>query len=477
MENLKEKTAKGIAWGAINNGTTQVLNLVFGIVLARRLSEADYGILALITIFTLLAGCIQSAGFSQALANIKQPTQRDYSAVFWFNILTGSSIYILLFCCAPLITLFFNEPLLTDVSQLVFLTIPISALGIVPNAKLWIELRNREMAIANITALIVSGCTGMWLAWHGWAYWSLVWQQLTYISISSLLKYVFTRWHPSLPIDLRPIRPMLQFSSRLLLTNILTVASNNVLTFIFGKKLPIGVVGQFNQANKWNTMGHSFISSTMAQVVQPVLTNVGDEKERQERVFRKMLRFTSFICFPLMLGLALVAHEFIVLTITDKWEPSVPLLQVLCVGGAFIPLHTLYQNFIISRGRSDLYLYCIVLQLVLQIVFTLFLAPYGLMAMVTAFSAMNVAFTACWHFALRRIHPLSILDALKDTVPFAVVALACVTAAYWSTTWLTNLWMLLSLRIIITALLYLGSMKVLRVKTLDECVDFIRKKC
>lgn len=477
MENLKEKTAKGIAWGAINNGTTQILNLVFGIVLARRLSEADYGILALITIFTLLAGCIQSAGFSQALANIKQPTQRDYSAVFWFNILTGSSIYILLFCCAPLIALFFNEPLLTDVSQLVFLTIPISALGIVPNAKLWIELRNREMAIANITALIVSGCTGMWLAWHGWAYWSLVWQQLTYISISSLLKYVFTRWHPSLPIDLRPIRPMLQFSSRLLLTNILTVASNNVLTFIFGKKLPIGVVGQFNQANKWNTMGHTFISSTMAQVVQPVLTNVGDEKERQERVFRKMLRFTSFICFPLMLGLALVAHEFIVLTITDKWEPSVPLLQVLCVGGAFIPLHTLYQNFIISRGRSDLYLYCIVLQLVLQIVFTLFLAPYGLMAMVTAFSAMNVAFTACWHFALHRIHPLSILDALKDTVPFAAVALVCVTAAYWSTTWLTNLWMLLSLRIIITALLYLGSMKVLRVKTLDECVDFIRKKC
>ena len=477
MENLKEKTAKGIAWGAINNGTTQILNLVFGIVLARRLSEADYGILALITIFTLLAGCIQSAGFSQALANIKQPTQRDYSAVFWFNILTGSSIYILLFCCAPLIAQFFNEPLLTDVSQLVFLTIPISALGIVPNAKLWIELRNREMAIANITALIVSGCTGMWLAWHGWAYWSLVWQQLTYISISSLLKYVFTQWHPSLPIDLKPIRPMLQFSSRLLLTNILTVASNNELTFIFGKKLTSDVVGQFNQANKWNTMGHSFISSTMAQVVQPVLTNVGDEKERQERVFRKMLRFTSFICFPLMLGLALVAHEFIVLTITDKWAPSVPLLQVLCVGGAFIPLHTLYQNFIISRGRSDLYLYCIVLQLVLQIVFTLFLAPYGLMAMVTAFSAMNVAFTVCWHFALRRIHPLSILDALKDTVPFAAVALTCVTAAYWSTTWLTNLWMLLSLRIIITALLYLGSMKVLRVKTLDECVDFIRKKC
>ena len=476
MENLKEKTAKGIAWGAVNNGTTQVLNLVFGIVLARRLSEAYYGILALITIFTLLAGCIQSAGFSQALANMRRPAQRDYSAVFWFNILAGSAIYVLLFCCAPLIARFFNEPLLTDVSRLAFLTIPISALGIVPNAKLWIELRNREMAIANIAGLTVSGCIGMWLAWHDWCYWSLAWQQVAYISISGLLKYVFTRWHPSFPIDLSPIRPMLRFSSRLLLTNILTVVSNNVLTFIFGKILPIGAVGQFNQANKWNTMGHSFISNTMAQVAQPVLANVGNEQDRQERVFHKMLRFTSFVCFPLMLGLALVAHEFIVLTITAKWEPCVPLLQILCVGGAFLPLHTLYQNFIISRGRSDMYLYCIALQIVLLIALTLLLAPKGIMAMVTAFSALNVVFTACWHLALNRIHPLPATTVLKDTMPFAVIALVCVATAYWSTLWTPVFWLRLTLRILITAILYLGIMKALHVKTLDECVDFIKKK-
>ena len=125
MDNLKEKTAKGIAWGAINNGATQVLNLVFGIFLGRLLSTDDYGILALITIFTLLAGCIQAAGFSQALANLKTPTQRDYNAVAWFNILAGCSMYVLLFFCAPLIAWFFDQPLLTDVSRLAFLTIPI----------------------------------------------------------------------------------------------------------------------------------------------------------------------------------------------------------------------------------------------------------------------------------------------------------------------------------------------------------------
>ncbi len=477
-DNLKEKTARGIAWGAVNNGTVQVLNLVFGIVLARRLSESDYGILALLTIFTALAGCIQAAGFSQALANMKPPTHRDYSAVFWFNTLAGFSMYALLFLAAPLIAAFFKLPVLTDVARLTFLCIPVSALGIVPNAKLWIELRNRELAIAAIVSLALSGCVGIWLAYHGYGYWSLAWQQLLFISLSSIIKWCFTRWRPLLPVDMSPIRGMFRFSSKLLLTNMLTVVSQNVLTFIFGKLLPIGVVGQFNQANKWNTMGSSFISNTMQQVAQPVLTQAtevdNDENplQRQERVFRKMLRFTAFVTFPLMLGLAMVAREFIVLTITDRWLPCVPLLQMLCVGGAFLPLHILYQNFVISRGRSDIYLRCIALLIVLQIVITLSLSSFGIMVMVAAFSALNVLFTLCWHFALSRVAPLSLFSALKDTMPFFIIALAVMAVTYLLTAFVENLALLLALRILIAAALYVGLMKLLRSKTLEECIKF-----
>ena len=472
MENLKEKTAKSIAWGAINNGTTQVLNLIFGIVLARNLSEADYGIVALITIFTTLAGCLQSAGFSQALANLKPPTFRDYNAVCWFNILAGFSMYAILFLCAPLIAFFFKQPLLTDVSRLAFLAIPLSALGIVPNAKLWIELRNRELAIAAIVSLLLSGSTGMWLAFHDYGYWSLVWQQIIFIGSSTLIKYGFTRWMPKLPVDFTPVKQMYGFSSKLLLTNILTVVSQNVQTFIFGKLLPINTVGQFSQANKWNTMGHSCISNTMAQVAQPVLTNADNEEGRQERVFRKMLRFTSLICFPLMFGLALVAHEFIIVTIGTKWEPSVILLQLLCIGGAFIPLQTLYQNLIISRGRSDSYLRLVALQIVL----TLSLASWGITAMVAAFSALNVLFTACWHYALQRIHPLPALDVLKDTMPFALIAAVVMLATHYATLSITSLWLLLLTRIIVATALYFIVMQLLNVAILKECLQFIRKK-
>ena len=476
MDNLKERTAKSIAWGAINNGATQVLNLIFGIILARKLSEADYGIVALITIFTTLAGCIQAAGFSQALANLKPPTQRDYNAVAWFNIFAGFSLYIILFFCAPLIAWFFDQPALTDVSRVAFLTIPISAIGIVPNAKLWIELRNREQAIASIIALIISGCCGVWLAWNRYGYWSLAWQQVVYIVVATIIKYYFTRWRPTLPVDFNPIRQMFGFSSKLLLTNILTVISQQVQTFIFGKMLHINTVGQFSQANKWNTMGHSFISNTMAQVAQPVLTNADNEEGRQQRVFRKMLRFTSLVCFPLMFGLALVAHEFIIVTIGAKWEPSVILLQILCIGGAFIPLQTLYQNLIISRKRSDIYLRLVALQIVLQIILTLSFAKLGIVAMVAAFSALNLLFTACWHFALQRILPLSMFDVLKDTIPFTLIAAVVMVATHYATLSITNLWLLLLIRIMMAAALYLVAMRLLNVAILKECLQFIRKK-
>lgn len=481
MDNLKEKTAKGIAWGAVNNGATQVLNLVFGIFLGRLISTEDYGILALITIFTLLAGCIQAAGFSQALANLKPPTQRDYNAVAWFNIIAGFTLYGILFLCAPLIARFFDQPVLTDVSRLAFLTIPISAVGIVPNAKLWIELRNREQAIASITALMTSGCCGVWLAWNDYGYWSLAWQQVIYISVANILKYYFTGWTPTLPVDFSPIRRMFNFSSKMLLTNMLTVISQSVLTFIFGKLsaqnlLSISEVGLFNQANKWNTMGSSLVSNTMAQVAQPVLANVNSEEERQERIFRKMLRFTSFLAFPLMFGLALTAHEFILLTVGPTWERCVPLLQILCMGGAFLPLQGLYQNLIISRGRSDIYLRLVALQIALQIGITLSLSTQGITVMVAAFSALNVLYTLCWHLALQRIHPLALWDVLKDVVPFAVIAATVMLATHYITLSIPTLWVLMLVRVVVAALLYFCIMRLLNVAILKECLQFIRKK-
>ncbi len=476
MENLKNKTAKGIAWGALNSGATQLLNLVFGIFLGRLLTTEDYGLVALITIFTALAGCLQSAGFSQALANLKTPTREDYNAVAWFNLLVGGSIYVLLFFASPLIAQFFRQPLLTDLSRVAFLAIPLSAAGIVPSAKLWIELRNREQAVSSVIALFLSGCLGVALALGGYGYWSLVWQQLSFITLGSTLRYWFTRWCPTLPVSFRPIRSMFRFSSKLLLTNMLTILSQHLLTFIFGKLLPVSSVGLWGQANKWNTMGSAFVSNTMSQVAQPVLANAVGEAGRQERVFRKMLRFTSFVSFPLMFGFSLISHEFIMLTIGPHWERAAGLLGVLCIGGAFAPLHILYQNFVISRGRSGINLVCITLQIVVGTAVTLAFASLGIEAMVWAYSMFLVAFTVCWHMALRRITPISLLHAAADTLPFAAVAAASMVVAAFAASWTDSLWLRLAIHIATAAALYIAAMRLLNVVTFRESVDFLLKR-
>lgn len=471
---LKEKTAKGLFWGMISNGSTQLLNLVFGIFLGRLLSPTDYGIVGVLTIFTAIAGNIQAAGFTQALINIHRPTHREYNSVFWFNVLTSLLLYAILFFCAPLIADFFHQESLISVSRFVFLSFVIASLGIVHNAWLVKNLMIRETAIIGFIALLCSGAVGIVLALLGYGYWSLAWQQIVYISVTNIVRLYYSRWRPTFHIDFEPVRTMFPFAVKLLITNILNTLSQNVLTFIFGRLLPIRSVGNFSQASKWNTMAHSFISGTVAQVAQPVLAEVSDDDERELRVFRKMLRFTAFLSFPIMFGLALVAHEFIILTIGTQWLDSIPLLQILCVGGAFMPFYTLYQNLIITQGRSDIYLYTNVAFLVIQIALILLLAQHGIIIMVAAYTLLTLAYLAVWQYhALRLVH-ISFWQAVIDTIPFILVSAAVMAVTYYLTQPIASLVLLLAARVFIAFVLYVAVMKVLKVKLLSETIQYIK---
>ncbi|MBQ4352116.1 MAG: lipopolysaccharide biosynthesis protein [Prevotella sp.] len=471
---LKEKTAKGLFWGMMSNGSTQLLNLVFGIFLGRLLSPTDYGIVGVLTIFTAIAGNIQAAGFTQALINIHRPTHREYNSVFWFNVLTSLLLYAVLFFCAPLIADFFHQESLVSVSRFVFLSFVIASLGIVHNAWLVKNLMIRETAIIGFIALLCSGAVGIVLALLGYGYWSLAWQQIVYISVTNVVRLYYSRWRPTFHIDFEPVRTMFPFAVKLLITNILNTLSQNVLTFIFGRLLPIRSVGNFSQASKWNTMAHSFISGTVAQVAQPVLAEVSDDDERELRVFRKMLRFTAFLSFPIMFGLALVAHEFIILTIGTQWLDSIPLLQILCIGGAFMPFYTLYQNLIITQGRSDIYLYTNVVFLVIQIALILLLAQHGIIVMVAAYTLLTLVYLAVWQYhALRLVH-ISFWQAVIDTIPFFLVSAAVMAVTYYLTQPIASLVLLLAARVFIAFVLYVAVMKMLKVKLLSETIQYIK---
>ena len=473
---LKEKTAKGLLWGALNSGSTQLLNLIFGIFLGRLITPAEYGIVGVLSIFTLIAGNLQSSGFTQALVNLKAPRNEDYTAVFWFNTLTSFVLYALLFLSAPLIARFFHQPCLVEVSRFVFLSFVISSFGIAHNAYMTKNMMNRELAIIGAIALLCSGGVATFLAFYGFSYWSLAWQQIIYITVLNIGRYYYTPWRPSWHFTFEPVRKMFGFSVKILITNIINTLSNNILTLLFGRLYPIKAVGDYSQAYKWNTMASAFVANAVGQVAQPVLASVKEEQGRSVRVFRKMLRFTAFLSFPAMFGLAIISNEFILLTIGKRWIDAVPLLQMLCIGGAFVPFYTLYQNVAISNGRSDIYMFCNIAQIVLQLVIIGFFYHLGINTMVMVYTLFTIAWLFVWQWTARRIIGLRFWEVIKDVMPTLCIALLVMAATYFVTLSLHHLLLLLICRILIAALLYAAIMKLLHVEMMDELLLFVKKR-
>ncbi len=478
METLKEKTAKGLFWAALNSGTIQLLNLVFGIILAKQLSPGDYGIVGVLTIFTLIAGNLQSSGFTQGLTNIKSPTANDYNAVFWFNISVSAVLYVFLFLCAPLIAQYFHTPELTALSRFVFLNFFISSFGIAHNAYMFKNIMAKERTITGFVALTLSGICGITMACKGMAYWSLAWQSVLFAFIQNICRYYFTykKWRPSLHFDFSPIRKMFSFSVKILLTSIVNTVNNNVLTFILGHQFPMAAVGNFTQANKWNTMAYSTVSGTIEQVAQPVLAQITDDSEREKRVFRKLMRFTALFSFPALFGLSLVSEEFILLTIGEKWNECVPLLQVLCVGGAFFAFTTMYQQLTVSSGRSDIYMWCNIAQIILQIMLIIATSHFGIFTMVVAYTVFSILWLGVWQGVAHHLIGIKIKEVAADILPFMLSAAAVMTATYFITLPITQMWAILIVRIAVATFLYLVVMKILRIEILNECIGFIKKK-
>ena len=268
----------------------------------------------------------------------------------------STTIYILLFFAAPLIADFYDTPELIPLSRLSFLGFVISSMSIAPRAYLFKNLRIKDTTIISISSLIVSGIVGITSAANGFAYWGIALQSISFVTVMTVLNFYFSRWRPCFRFDFTPIKEMIGFSSKIIITNIFTIINNNLFSVLLGKFYSEREVGNFTQANKWNGMGHTTITGMINGIAQPVFTRVADDKARQLAVFRKLLRFTAFISFPAMLGLSLVSKELIIITITEKWLPSADILQLLCIWGAFIPVINLFSNLLISRG-TFFYLY------------------------------------------------------------------------------------------------------------------------
>ena len=269
-----------------------------------------------------------------------------------------------------------------------------------------------------------------------------------------------------------------------MISAILTQVNANIMNLLLGRFYGEANTGHYNQAYQWSSKCFLLVGNMLKQVDQTVLVGLHDERERQLQVLRKMMRFTAFISFPLLFGLGLVSHEFIILAIKAKWAFAASLLPILCVCGAFMPLSALLTDAVISQKRSDIYLWSTLVLGLLQIALMVGLWQQGIRTMVVAYTLLNIVWVFVWHFFVRRLMSYRLLDFLKDILPFALAA-AFVMSLTWLITEFTvyslqfiddylKLWVLLISRVVLAALLYYTVMRLAGAVILKECMAFIK---
>lgn len=472
---LKQKTAKGLLWGGIGSGSMQLLNLFFGIFLSRLLSPADYGVVGALTIFSAMAGLFAESGFTLAIVNKKTISHDDYNAVFWFNIVAGLVLYGLLFALAPLIAAFYHQPEMVPLARFLFLGFLFGAIATAPSAYFFRNLNVKLRSQIQICAILLSGIVGVCCAASGCGYWGIAAQTVTYSGCNCLMLWARSPWRPTLSFRMAPLREMLPFSTKQLVTSLFTHINNNFFSVLLGRFYGMKPTGYYTQGSKWTTMGYTTISGMLNSVAQPVFREASDDSERLCRVFMKMLRFTSFVCFPAMFGLAIVARELIVLTVTAKWLPCVPVMQILCVWGAFMPVATLYGNLFNSIGRPNIYMWNTIALGLMQLVCVLLSYPYGLEVMLEVYAGINVAWIFVWHYFARKHIGLSLAGVLKSIMPYIAVSLLVMAATVAATARIVDPLLSLPAKILMAAALYGLLMWRLKSVVFRESIGYLTK--
>ena len=472
-KSLKERTAKGLLWGGFSNGLMQLIGAVFGLVLMNKLDPDDYGKVAALNIFAALASALQESGFISALCNRKEPTHEEYNAVFWFNILISITLYLILWFCAPLIADFYHEPDLVILSRVIFLGFLFSGIGTAQRAYLFGHLMVRETSICNICGILISGIIGVTLAWNDFKHWALVIQAISFVAVVQSMSWYFSKWRPSLDIDLRPAWQMFGFSSKLMLTNVFNILNKEAFSVLLNKYINNHIAGIYTQARKWDDMASNTINGMVTSVAQPTLAQVADDTGRYRNVFRKMMRFTCFVTFPAMFGLAIIAQDFIMIVGKEKWAECGTMLALLCIHGAVIPITTLYSNLTISRGKSGVNMACTIAQCMAVWAGLLLLYPKGLMPMVIYFICLNIAWLGIWQWWAKRLVGLRWRETLKDVLPFLVITLIVHSFTWWATNGISIMWLRLLSRIVMAATLYTGVMWISGAKIMRETVGYL----
>lgn len=380
-ESLKHKTFKGTLWSTLERFSVQGIAFVVMIIMARILTPNDYGLVGMLTVFIAVFQSLVDSGFSQALIRKLNRSETDNSTVFYFNIAVGIILYLILFLCSPLIACFFGEPHLIPLTRIISLSVLINSFGVVQRALLIVNIDFKTQAKASFLAAIISGIVGILMAYMNYGIWSIVWYQLSNLTINVSLLWIFSRWRPRRTYSWKSFKELFGFGSKLAVASIIDTLYKNVYLLVIGKLFKASDLGYYTRGQQFAEFPSSNITGIIQRVTFPILCSIQNDDDRLRDVYRRFLRISAFIVFPLMIGLAVLAHPLIVLVLKEKWEFTAVLLQIICLNMMWHPIHAINLNLLQVKGRSDLFLKLEIWKKCIGVTILCVTVPFGIVAM------------------------------------------------------------------------------------------------
>lgn len=474
---LKHKTFIGILWSFTDLITNRGMQFILQIILARLLLPEHFGLIGMVVILIAISGTIIDSGFSQALIRDKDVSQIDYSTIFYFNLLIALFLYTVFFISAGWISAFFSEPQLVNIIRVLSLILIIDALGIIQNVVLVKKVDFKTITKANVIGVLVSSAITIVMALSGYGVWSLVVNMVILEFVQTAFLWIFNKWIPSLTFSIHSLRKYFKFGYKLLLSGLLDTFYNNLYFLLIGRFYSTAQLGFYTNASRLSDLASHSVTSTVQRVSYPVLSSIQDDEVRLRSGFRKLIRMSAFINFPLLVGLAAVATPLYSLLFGDKWLPSVTYLQLLCFAGMFYPLHAINLNILQVKGRSDLFL---LIEIIKKTVFTILILlslyfKLGILGLIGA-TVVNshLSFFINTYFSAKEI-AYSTTSQMKDLFPTYVISLIMGGAVYLLGNLLSvdNLFLLLVCQITSGLFIYIVLCKLVRIQELDTIYHMV----
>lgn len=476
VESLKHKTFKGTLWSVLERFSVQGIAFVVMIIMARMLTPDDYGLVGMLTVFIAVSQSLVDSGFSQALIRKQDRSELDNSTVFYFNIAVGLILYMILFLSAPLIARFYKEPILVPLTRLISLSVFINSFVVVQRALLTIKIDFKTQAKASFTAAVVSGIVGISMAYVGYGVWAIVWYQLSNLAVNVGLLWMFSKWRPKRLYSWNSFRELFGFGSKLALSSVINVIYKNAYILVIGKVFRAADLGFYSRAHQFAEFPSSNVTSIIQRVTFPVLCTIQNDDDRLRYVYRRFLRLSAFVIFPLMIGMAAVAHPFIILVLKEKWEFAANLLQIICIGMMWYPIHAINLNLLQVKGRSDLFLRLEIIKKIIGVVIICITIPFGLIAMCWGSVLNSIIALIINTYYTGKLIRVGFFKQIIDLLPTLFYSLT-MGALVWTTVQiLPNNVLRLSVGIAVGIVYFLLITKITRSADLRELLSFVKSE-